>query len=80
MALLQEALDMMHKRDRPARDRRMITGLEIVKLSKLMESDDIEAYLMTFEQMMVVYEVERSRWAFLLVPQLTGRVQQPMRQ
>ena len=54
----------------------MITGLETVKLSKLTESEDIEAYLTTFERMMVAYEVERNRWAFLLAPRLTGRAQQ----
>lgn len=76
MALLREALGTTHERNRPARDRRVITGLETVKLSKLTESDDIEAYLTTFERMMVANEVERNRWAFLLAPQLTGRAQQ----
>ena len=47
-----------------------------VKLSKLTETDDVEAYLTTFERMMSVYEVDRSRWAFKLAPQLTGKAQQ----
>ena len=47
-----------------------------VKLSKLTETDDVEAYLTTFERMMSVYEVDRARWAFKLAPQLTGRAQQ----
>ena len=32
---------------------------ERVKLSKLTETDDVEAYLTTFERMMTVYEVDR---------------------
>ena len=47
-----------------------------LKLSKLTESDDIEAYLATFERMMEAYEVEERRWAFQLAPQLTGKAQQ----
>ena len=33
-----------------------------VKLTKLSEGDDIEAYLKTFRCMMAVYEVPRVRW------------------
>ncbi len=36
---------------------------EKLKLSKLTEQDNIEAYLTTFERMMAVYEVDRARWA-----------------
>ena len=47
-----------------------------VKLTRLAESDDIEAYLTTFERMMAAYEIRRARWVYKLAPQLTGRAQQ----
>ena len=47
-----------------------------VKLTKLMDTDDIEAYLTTFERQMTAYEVPRGRWIFKLAPQLSGRAQQ----
>ena len=51
-------------------------GGEQPRLTKLADTDDIEAYLTTFERMMEVYAVEKARWAFLLAPQLTGKAQQ----
>ena len=42
-----------------------------LKLTKLMESENIESYLMIFERMMQVHAVEEARWAFRLAPQLT---------
>ena len=39
------------------------------------EADDVEVYLTTFERMMVVYELDRARWAFKLAPQLMGKAQ-----
>ena len=47
-----------------------------VKLTKLGATDDIEAYLTTFERMMVAYKVPKERWAFMLASQLTGKAQQ----
>lgn len=49
---------------------------EKVKLTKLSEQDDIEAYLTTFERIMAAHGVEEARWAYKLAPQLTGRAQQ----
>ena len=46
-----------------------------VKLTKLGDSDDIEAYLKTFERMMGAYDVPRARWVFKLAPQLSGKAQ-----
>lgn len=46
-----------------------------VKLTKLGDSDDIEAYLKTFERMMVAYDVPPARWVFKLAPQLSGKAQ-----
>ena len=34
-----------------------------------------EAFLTTFMRMMGVFGIEENRWAFKLVPQLTGKVQ-----
>lgn len=48
----------------------------LVKVAKLTESDDIEGYLTTFERQMLAYEVEKTRWVFLLAPQLSGKAQQ----
>ena len=47
-----------------------------VKLTKLSEADDVEAYLTTFERMMAAFEVQKERWVFKLAPQLTGKAQQ----
>ena len=47
-----------------------------VKVAKLAEYDDIEAYLTIFELPMVVYEVKKNKWAFKLSPQLVGKAQQ----
>uniref|UniRef100_A0A1X7U2K0 Uncharacterized protein n=1 Tax=Amphimedon queenslandica TaxID=400682 RepID=A0A1X7U2K0_AMPQE len=44
-----------------------------VKLTKLMDNDDIEAYLTTFERQKTV---PRGRWVFKLALQLSGRAQQ----
>eukprot|EP00731_Ephydatia_muelleri_P002426 Em0001g2426a len=46
------------------------------KVAKLMERDDIEAYLATFERTMTAYEVNRQRWVYKLAPQLSGKAQQ----
>ena len=47
-----------------------------MKLTKLTEQDDIEAYIITFERMMAVYEVPCARWTYKLAPELTGKSQQ----
>ena len=47
-----------------------------VKIAKLTDTDDIEAYLTTFERMMAAYDVPRSRWVCKIAPQLTGKAQQ----
>ena len=51
-------------------------GAEPVKLTKLAEGDDIEAYLTTFERVMHVAHIDDSTWAVKLAPQLTGKAQQ----
>jgi len=47
-----------------------------IKVTKLTEADDIEAYLTTFERLMQAYEVPQERWAFKLAPQLVSKAQQ----
>ena len=47
-----------------------------VRPSKLTSSDDIEAYLLTFERMMISYRVEKAHWVVRLAPQLSGKAQQ----
>lgn len=47
-----------------------------IKVTKLTEADNIEAYLTTFEHLMQAYEVPQERWAFKLAPQLVGKAQQ----
>ena len=45
-----------------------------VNIMKVIEDDDIEAYLTTFERLMVAYEVKKERWAFRFAPQLAASV------
>ena len=49
--------------------------MEQLKLTKLTEQDDIKAFLTTFERMMGVFGIEKKRWAFKLIPQLTEKAQ-----
>ena len=51
------------------------SGKALVKVAKLAETDDIEGNLLTFERQMVAYGVDKSRWAFILAPQLTRKAQ-----
>ena len=46
-----------------------------VKVAKLTDKDDIEAYLATFERTMAAYEVSKQRWVYKLAPQLSGEAQ-----
>ena len=59
----------------PAVFERTPPAMDTPKLTKLSEADDIEAYLTTFERLMQAYEVDSSRWALKLAPQLTGKAQ-----
>ena len=47
-----------------------------LRVTKLTDRDDIEAYLTTFERLMSAYSVPKDRWIFKLAPQLSGRAQQ----
>ena len=51
---------LVSERDRTATSATAVER-DKVKLTKLGESDDIEAYLKTFERMMVAYEIPQAR-------------------
>ena len=48
----------------------------MVRITRLMDKDDVKAYLTTFERLMSAHEIEREQWSFELAPCLTGRAQQ----
>ena len=48
-------------------------GPESLKLTKLTEGDDIEAFLTTFEQVVKAHAVERDKIVAILAPQLTRK-------
>ena len=45
-------------------------------LTRLSPTEDIEAYLSTFERMMEAFKLKKTVWAYKLAHQLTGKVQQ----
>ena len=56
------------------RPRCVEVGPESLKLTKLMKSDNIEAFLTTFERGAEVHGLDRDKHATILAPQLTGKV------
>ena len=79
--LMQEQMQAMRgwmERSMTREDERVgrANQMNELRLTKLSDSEDIEAYLTTFERMMRVYEVPEDRWVFKLAPQLTGKAQQ----
>ena len=62
--------------EREPRRPRTEFGVDSLKLTKLTLSDNIEAFMMTFERSMEAHEIERVKWLVLLAPQLTGKAQQ----
>ena len=55
------------------RTRRVEIGPESLKLTKLTETDNIEAFLTTFERAVEAHGVERDKRAATVAPQLTGK-------
>ena len=55
---------------------KLLRGVPQVKLVPLTEQDDIEAYLVTFERIMQVYDISREQWTYYIAPQLTRKAQQ----
>ena len=72
MTLVQDS----HKAEPPTT--MILAGVSQMKLIQLTEQDNIEAYLVTFEQIIImqVYEIPRAQWTYHLAPQLTGKAQQ----
>ena len=62
--------------EREPRRPRTEFGIDSPELTKLTLSDDIEAFMTTFERSMEAHEIERTKWPVLLAPQLTGKAQQ----
>ena len=56
--------------------RKVEIGPESLKLTKLNETEDIEAFLTTFERAVEAHNVEPEKWAPILAPQLTGKGQE----
>ena len=54
--------------------RRIEVWPESLKLTKLAEGDDIEAFLTTFERAVEAHGVDRDKRADILASQLTGKV------
>ena len=73
LALMRRLVEEAPRRSSSTRP---TAGLESLKVSKLTEADDIEAYLTTFERVMTVQGVVEEHWALWLAPQLTGKAQQ----
>ena len=62
--------------EREPRRPRADLGVDMLKLTKLTLSDDIKAFMTTFERSMEAHEIARGKWPVLLAPQLTGKAQQ----
>ena len=73
MLLLRSLVEGARRQDEAVVAKR---GLDGVKLTKLADGDDIEAYLTVFERVMASQEIPEERWSFMLAPQLTGKAQQ----
>ena len=72
--LFKGLIDGIHKQGESAEKR--AEKDRDVRFTKLTESDEIEAYLRTFQRLMISYEIKADRWVFKLAPQLIGKAQQ----
>ena len=78
---MQAQIDMMQvwmdrSQEREEQRTKRTEELRQLTLTKLTPSEDIEAYLSTFERMMEAFKVKKELWAFKLAPQLSGKAQQ----
>ena len=46
------------------------------RLQRMMEDEDVESFLATFERVMRAHEVPEDQWSLALAPQLAGKAQQ----
>ena len=60
------------RREEPAPERRAFDGL---KLKKLADGEDIEAFLTVFERVMQARRTPQDQWSYILAPLLTGKAQ-----
>jgi len=74
LAVLQDLVRGIQKQSEATAKK--LSSEQEVKVAKLTEEDDVEAYLTTFERLMKVHAVPESRWAYKLAPQLVGKAQQ----
>ena len=74
-AMLDSSLSRAREGETTSSSPRLPNADKIV-LTKLTNSDDIEAFLTTFKRLMALHHVEESHWVAKLVLQLTGRAQQ----
>ena len=72
---MKEQMETMYRLMERSGKSKSNSGEALVKVAKLSDVDDIEGYLLTFERQMVAYEVDKSRWAYILAPHLTGKAQ-----
>ena len=73
LQLMTEQMETMRRQLETAGTHDRSKATDTLKLTKLTEKEDIEAFLKTFERMMEAYEIDADRWAFKLAPQLTGK-------
>lgn len=57
----------------PLRDRAEVAD---IKLARMTEADNVEAYLTTFERVMQLGRISEELWTLKLAPQLIGKAQQ----
>ena len=74
MDALMKLVQEQTKSATPGKDR--VTVERDVKFTKFTETDDIEAYLTTFERTMNAFKIPQEQWVYKLAPQLTGKAQQ----
>ena len=67
---MQEMFEGARQREETAAGRQALDGL---KLKKLTDAEDIEAFLTVFERVMQVRRVPADQWTFFLAPLLTGK-------
>ena len=75
-AEMRQLMDILHRLVAEKSSVKPSLTTEPLRLTKLTEQDDIEAYLLTFERVMEAYGVDKAKWTFQLAPQLTGKAQQ----
>ena len=76
MEILQQLVERANWREESPARTEVPADQEKVKLTKLSDQNNIEAYLTTFERVMTAHGVDEERWTYKLAPQLTGWAQQ----